>query len=180
MDPTSKLLCEDCANRRDDVKSGILCELTGMKPDYEGSCDRYVNGASMKIRQEKNKHYKAPPVKKEINSLKDIFEALKQEFPGVYITFKKDLINLSSGFFTTLRISQKDNKAKYIIPRPLIFPIIVVLVYLLTHYFVSGLIVSILAMLIYLIVIACLIIYYTNSNRLRNKVRSFLETSKKK
>jgi hypothetical protein len=174
MDSTSKLLCEDCINRRDDVKSVILCDLTGMKPDYHEGCISYVSGHPMKMRRVKSQYKQAPP-KKEIYSLKDVFEAVKAEFPEVNVSLDRDQINLSAGFFTTVRISLKRNEVKFDIPWPFIFPLSVVLVYL-SRYLISGLIVSIFRLLLYLIIIVCIIIYYKNSLKLRNRVRSYLQT----
>jgi len=86
MDTNNKLLCENCIYRRDDIKSGILCELTGMKPDYIEDCRNFIEGPSSRVKR----IYKQPLSKNEIRSLKEIVNCLKGEFPDISITQSED------------------------------------------------------------------------------------------
>jgi hypothetical protein len=58
---TSEILCNTCENRIMDIKSGLLCNLTGMKPDYKEECKKYVEKLSLKNHPQVHRNYSTVP-----------------------------------------------------------------------------------------------------------------------
>jgi hypothetical protein len=66
----SENICKTCKNRRIDIKSGLLCELTGMKPSFNDKCSNYIYGP--KIKNEEKEETSEPKVPHVVNNQQDL------------------------------------------------------------------------------------------------------------
>jgi len=92
-------LCYTCENRRMDIKSGILCNLTGMKPLFKESCGHFIKYDFT----EKKKRF-SPPLQEEkyeglrhIKSMENAFEKRQvgRAYVRIFLFFFLLLMSLS-------------------------------------------------------------------------------------
>jgi hypothetical protein len=164
-------ICKSCKNKIFDIKSGILCDITGMKPSFEKNCSNYLQDINSELEENR---YKITKRFSENKSFNDYISFIIKAFPNFKAEKKEEnkyKINNSVFYFV---VKEKQNNIKIDTRFPAFYTAIILIICFSREFIDGGLLIHIIYLIIYISLLIMIPLYFLLAKKIKIEIMDAL------